>query len=253
MTAIVLAGGPHDEIAASTPGAPNKAFAQVAGISLVERTLRALRSSPSIGHIIAVAPLSVHGSSALRFADECRPDGQTASASLESGLRGLPGDPQTLVSASDLPILSVAGIEDYVARARASDADVTYGCIERRVHMARYPTVPHTWAPLKDGTYCGSGFITLRPRIYPALAGFIERLGRARKNPLRLASLFGWSVLIRFATRRLSIAQAEARASSVLGERVRGIVSPYPEIGVNVDRVSDLKLAAQLIAASANA
>lgn len=247
MTTVVLAGGPHDDLAARTPGAPNKAFIEIAGMTLVERTLRALKASASVGRIIVVAPASAHGSLALALADECRPDGERIRDSLRSGLRDLPAGEDVLVSTSDLPVLTVEAIDDFIARAREKDADLTYGCLEKRVHVAKYPQVPHTWAPLRDGTFCGTGFITIRPRVFPSLERFIEQLGHARKNPLHLARLFGVRVLLRFATRRLSIAQAEARASQVIGARVRAVVSPYAEIGVNVDRVSDIALAEQLV------
>jgi hypothetical protein len=87
----------------------------------------------------------------------------------------------------------------------------------------------------------------MRPRVFPSLERFIEQLGHARKNPLHLAKLFGWNVLLRFAIRRLTIAQAEERASRIIGARVRAVISPYAEIGVNVDRVSDIALAEQLV------
>lgn len=247
ITTIVLAGGPHDELAARTPGAPNKAFVEIGGMTLVERTLRALRSAPSVGRIIAVAPAQTHGSPALALADECRPDGERIRDSLRSGLRDLPADGDLLVSTSDLPVLTAESIEDYISRAREKDADLTYGCLEKRTHAAKYPQVPHTWAPLRDGTFCGTGFITMRPRVFPSLERFIEQLGRARKNPLHLARLFGWDVLFQFAFRRLSIAQAEARASRIIGARVRAVISPFAEIGVNVDRVSDIALAERLL------
>lgn len=247
ITAVVLAGGPHDDLAARTPGAPNKAFVEIAGMTLVERTLRALRDSPSVGRIIAVAPVSTHGSRALALADECRADGERIRDSLRSGLQHLAPDEEVLVSTSDLPVLTVEAIDDFIARAREKDADLTYGCLEKRVHMAKYPQVPHTWARLSDGTFCGTGFVTIRPRVFPSLERFIEQLGRARKNPLHLARLFGVRVLLRFAFRRLSIAQAETRASQVIKARVRAVVSPYAEIGVNVDRVSDIALAEELV------
>lgn len=247
-TVVVLAGGPHDELAARTPGAPNKAFVEIAGVTLVERTLRALRAAPSVGRIIAVAPPQTHGSAALALADECRPDGERIRDSLRSGLEGLPLDDEILVSTSDLPVLTVESVEDYIARAREKNADLTYGCLEKRTHEAKYPQVPHTWAPLREGTYCGTGFITIRPRAFPSLERFIEQLGQARKNPLHLARLFGIRVLLRFAFRRLSIAQAEARASYVIGAPVRAVISPYAEIGVNVDRLTDIALAEALVA-----
>lgn len=247
LTTVVLAGGPPDDVAHLAPGAPNKAFVPIGGIALVTRVLHALRASDSIGRIIVVAPPAAEGDPALALADERRDDGLKIRDSLRNGLRGLPPDDLVLVSTSDLPVLTVASIDDFVARAVAFDADLGYGCLERRVHEAAFPRVPHTWARLRGGTYCGGGFIAIKPRVLPQLEGFVERLGAARKNPLQLASLFGWDMLVRFALGRLSIASAERRASQILGAPVRAIVSPYAETAVNVDRVSDVALAERLL------
>jgi GTP:adenosylcobinamide-phosphate guanylyltransferase len=246
-TAIVLAGGPPDELSAQVPDAPNKAFVPIGGVTLVERTIRALRNAASISRIIAVAPQQFHTHPALALADECRPDGIRIRDSLRLGLEGLTRDSSVLISTSDLPVLSAPSVDDFVMRAHEKNADITYGCIERRVHLAKYPLVPHTWARLKEGTYCGTGFVTIRPRVWPSLERFIEQLGHARKNPLRLARLFGWDIVIRLLMRRLSIEEAEARASRIIGARVCAVISPYPEIAVNVDRISDVALAERLV------
>lgn len=252
-TAIVLAGGPPDDVARLQDGAPNKAFVRINGVTLVERTMRPLEASASIDRIIVVAPPATHRHPALELADEKRADGVKIRMSLRNGLAGLPPDDLAIVVASDLPVLTVAAVDDFVARARVLDPDVGYGCLERSVHMARFPEVPHTWARLRDGTYCGGGMIAIKPRVLPHLEQFIERLGAARKNPLRLASLFGWDMVFRFAFRRLTVAQAENRASQILGARVRAIVSPFPETGVNVDRVSDVALAERLVVETSEA
>jgi GTP:adenosylcobinamide-phosphate guanylyltransferase len=247
MTAVVLAGGPPDDVARLQPGAPNKAFLKIGGVAMVERVLRALRDAPSVGRIIAVAPEAAHGDAALALAGEIRPDGKKIRDSLASGLAHLPPHELVLVSTSDLPILTTAAIEDFIAQARSADADLAYGALERRVHVAAYPAIPHTWATLRDGTFCGTGFIAIKPRVMPQLREFIEKLGAARKSPLRLANLFGWDMFLRFAVRRLSIRNAERRASQLLGAPVRAIVTHYPEIAVNVDRVSDVALAEELL------
>ena len=248
-TAVVLAGGPEDELAATQPGAANKAFVAIEGRSLVERTLVALRSSRSIGEIIVVAPAATHAHPALAIADSYRPDGKHIRESLRSGLGGLPPDQTILVTTSDLPILNAAAVEDFLARANERPCDIGYGCVERSVHLASYPQIPHTWARFRDGTYCGGGLIAIKPRVLPHLEAFIERLGASRKNPLALARLFGWDMLVRFALRRLTIAQAEARASALLGAPARAIISPFAQSAVNVDRLSDIELARELIRA----
>lgn len=242
----MLAGGPLDDVARLQPGAPNKAFVDIAGRTLVGRVLSALRGSAAVGRIVVVAPPSERDHPDLRLADELRPDGARITESLRNGLDGFAPDACVLIAASDLPVLTVPAVDDFIGRLRALDADVVYGCVERGVHMRRYPDVPHTWARMRDGTFCGGGVFSIKPRAMPFLERFIEQLGAARKHPFKLASFFGWDMLASFALGRLSIARAEARASKILGAPVRALVSPYPETCVNVDRVSDVALARRL-------
>lgn len=247
LTAVVLAGGPADAVAAVQPGVPNKAFVEIAGTPLVERVLAALGRAERVGRILVVAPARSHADPALSAADELRPDGVRITDSLRSGLAGLPSAASVLVVASDLPVLTPAAVDDFAVRVSELEADVVYGCVERSTHLARFPNVPHTWARMREGTFCGAGLAALRPRALPLLERFIERLGAARKHPIRLASLFGWDVLARYAVGRLRIADAERRASDILGAPVRALVSPFPETAVNVDRAGDVALAERLV------
>ena len=142
MTAIGLAGGPPDDVAAQEPGAPNKAFVRVAGIALVERVIAALRSARRSG-----ASSSLHTEACARTHRAGRrtrtpPDGVRITESLRSGLAGLPPDELVLVAASDLPVLTAASIEEFIAGVRKMDADLVYGCVEKSVHMSRYPEIP---------------------------------------------------------------------------------------------------------------
>jgi GTP:adenosylcobinamide-phosphate guanylyltransferase len=248
VTAVVLAGGPADDVAKLQEGAPNKAFVEIGGRALVERVLAALRASKAISRLIVVAPPAMHASSALALADQRRADGARISESLRNGLDGLPSSETVLVATSDLPVLSAASVDDFAERASATEADVGYGCVEKRVHLAKYPQIPHTWARLADGTYCGAGLATIRPRVLPALERFIEELGAARKKPWRLASIFGARVLVKYVTGSLRVSDAEARARRLLDAPVRAVISPYAETAVNVDRVGDVALAERLVA-----
>jgi len=256
LTAVVLAGGPPDAVSALAPGAPNKAFVPIAGVTLLERTIAALRTSDRIGTIVAVAPQTSETVSALQRADRVRDDGATMTESLRSGLRDLPPDDLVLVCASDLPILTREAIDGFIARAESvapeadESADLTYACVERSAHLASYPDVPHTWARLREGPYCGGGCVAMRPRVLGNLEGLLDRLGRARKNPLRLAAIFGPRVLTSYALGRLTIAAAERRGSELLGAPVRAAICA-PELAVNVDRPSDVSLAERLVSARA--
>jgi len=248
VNAVVLAGGPQDDVALLQPGAPNKAFVEIAGVTLVGRVLAALRATPQVDRIVVVAPPEMRGHRDLAGAGELRPDGVRITESLRNGLAGFAPDDDLLIAASDLPVLTVPATEDFITRVEALDADVVYGCVEKGVHLQSFPDVPHTWARMRDGTFCGGGIFAMKPRALPLLDRFLEGLGAARKHPIKLARFFGVDMMLRFALGRLSIAQAEARASKILGAPVRALVSPYAETGVNVDRVGDVALAQRLVA-----
>ncbi len=250
IDAIVLAGGAPDAVAALAREAPNKAFVPIAGRTLVERTLAALRATPGVGRIVVVAPHAARERSELALADEVRDDGRTMLASLRSGVRAAAVDRPILICASDLPLLNRVALEEFLELAFFRDADVVYGCVERATHERHFTGVPHTWARLREGQFASAGVVTLRPRVLPALDGLLGRLGVARKNPLRLASIFGPYVLARYALRRLSLSDVEQRASELLGAPAAAAVCSHAEIAINVDRPSDVALAERLVAES---
>ena len=178
IPAVVLAGGPVDALAKRQPGAPNKAFVEIGGMALVARVLTALRAAPAIGRIVAVAPPALRDHPGLALADELRPDGPRITESLRNGLAGFPAATTPSSSSRRTSRSSrVAAVEDFVARARCLDADVIYGCVEKQIHLARFPQVPHTWARLRDGTFCGGGIVALKPRALPLLERFHRTLG----------------------------------------------------------------------------
>ena len=114
---------------------------------------------------------------------------------------------------------------------RVSNAAITTRCIRSFRTRGRACATVST---------CGGGLVALRPRVLPRLNTFMDALGNARKSPWRLAGLFGWDVLARFAIGRLAIEHAEARASRLMSARVGAIRSSQPQIALNVDRVEDV-------------
>ncbi len=247
MIAVVLAGGAPDAVSAMKRDAPNKAFVSVGGVPLVQRTIEALRTSAHVTHIIAVAPPATFTSDALAGADVCRPDGARMIESLTSGLTGQPPDEQVLIAASDLPILSQAAIDEFVDEAARRDLDIAYPIVSQRLSDAQFPRVRHTWATMFEGRYCGGGLVILRPRVLDALRTVLDDLGAARKSPLRLAALFGWDIVPRFALGFLPIAAAEERASMLVRAKVGAVRCTHAEIAVNVDEPRDLAIANGLV------
>jgi GTP:adenosylcobinamide-phosphate guanylyltransferase len=249
VIAIVLAGGGPDAVSAMKRGAVNKAFVPVGDVPMVTRTIAALRGATSVTRIIVVAPTATFTSDALQGADECRPSGARMIESLAAGLVGMPPDDPVLIAASDLPLLTPAAVDEFAAEAVRRDLDIAYAIVRSTVHHAQFPRVRHTWATMFEGRYCGGGVFAIKPRMLDALRTVLDELGAARKSPLRLASIFGWDIVPRFAMGALKISAAEERASTILRARVGAICSSHADIAVNVDTPSDLSIANALHAA----
>jgi hypothetical protein len=92
----------------------------------------------------------------------------------------------------------------------------------------------------------GNGVVLARDFVSPRRE-LIAHLFAARKSPLKLASMFGLGFIFGLLTGRLSISQLEARAGELIHGRVSAIISPYPELGFDVDKLSDLLLARQVV------
>lgn len=222
--------------------ATNKAFVSVGGVPMVARVLQSLRAVPQVAQITVVAPLSALDDPSLTLADVRRTSGDRIVESVERGLAGTNGDEMMLLVTSDAPLMTPPSLTAFIDALAATDADLVYGIAERKAHERRYPGVPHTWARMRDGVYCGSAVFGMRPRVLPALTRFLDELAAARKSPLKLARSFGWDVVVRFGLGMLPVAVAQARASAILGHPVRAIVVE-PDLAFNVDRKSDLVLA----------
>ncbi|HVA38577.1 MAG TPA: NTP transferase domain-containing protein [Candidatus Dormibacteraeota bacterium] len=248
MRAVVLAGGPaDDEVARLQPGAASKAFVRVAGLPLVERVLRGLREARTIDAIRVVAPVEAFGDSTLSGV-ELRASGERMVDSMRSALEGLDPDIAVLAVASDVALLTGEVVDAFVRDALALDADLVYAMVRKETHVARYPELPHTWAPLREGTFCGGGFVTIKPRALPSIVEAIETFGAARKSPLKLAGLLGWGTIWRFAARRLSVTYVQGRVRALTGIDARGLEARHAEAAVNVDRASDVAAVERLIA-----
>jgi len=70
-----------------------------------------------------------------------------------------------------------------------------------------------------------------------------------RKKPLQMARLLGLYYLLKLITGRLSIAEIERRIEQKLHFKGAAVVTPFAEIGIDVDKPSDLALVREVLAA----
>ncbi|PTA67671.1 nucleotidyltransferase family protein [Deinococcus arcticus] len=242
-SAVVLGGGDPGDPFAAAHGVKVKPLIPVAGVTMAERVLRALRDSGEVARVAYVGPTTPALDALI---DERVTDHGTLLSNLDAGVEALraaglrPGE-RVLVVTADIPLLTAAQVRD-VLHAAPGDAALVYPVVRRDACEAAFPGVKRTYARLKDGVFTGGNLFLLDPALIGQFLPRLREVLAARKAPLRLAALIGPGILLRLVTGRLSVAQLEARVSGLLGVTARALVTPHAAVGTDVDKDSDLEL-----------
>jgi len=257
FNALVLAGrrgleNPFAEVQGDT----HRALLDVVGVPMLVRVVRALRSASSVERIV----VSIDDSNAFGAVAELREleaRGEISRrASLSSPSRSVQdalADPalgdRVLVTTADHALLTPEIIDHFTACADRSGADLAVGVVAEAVVRASHPSTQRTYLRFRDAGYSGANLFAFRSPEALRAAEFWLKAEGFRKQPWRLASVFGPTTLLLFALRRLSIEQTLERASRVIGCRIKAVELPFAEAAIDVDRPADLALVSEILSA----
>jgi len=240
--ALVLAGRANRGDLAGVSDAPLEALVPVGGRPMIAYVLDALRSAGAVDTVVVVGqpePLApVTGAGVTLVAP-----GATLVDNLRRGFAALDGAERFLAVTSDVPLLTAAAVDDFVARARAAGGAFHYAVVTRENYEAAFPGSRRTWVRLRDGTFTGGNLFLAEASVARRALDLVERFYANRKNPLGLARLLGLGTILAFALGRLTVPRLEARVSAMVGAQGRAIITPYAEIAFDVDRPEDLEAA----------
>lgn len=228
MEAIVLGGG--EEAWAVRYGVRSKALVPYRGRPMAEWVLSALAEAGLSSIYVGENPgLSPPPRLTL-------PDRGSMLENLEAALAH--AGARVLVATADIPHLTPEAVRFVLEK--APEAALVYPIVPKEKVEARFPGSRRTYARLKEGTFTGGNLLLLDKALFFQALPLAKRVVALRKKPLALARLIGWDVLLKLLLGRLSLAELEARAERILGVKARALLTPYPEVGVDVDREEDL-------------
>jgi len=245
--AIVLAGGESSSDLKKIAPYDNEALIIIGNYPMIYYVYSALRASSYIANIVVSGPVEALRSilpkdDRLFFAA----GGENAIKSFVNGvemLRSKGISEKVLALPTDIPFITTEAINDFLARCEAYPADFYYPVTSKQDNDLKFPGVVRTYVKLREGMFTGGNLFLLRSEIIDQCLGMGTKLVLRRKDPLAMAKLFGISLVWKYLIHRLSIETAEKRFQKVMGLRGKGIISPYAEVGVDVDKPSDLELA----------
>lgn len=251
--AVILAGGENSSELRKIAPFENEALIIIGNYPMIYFVYQALRAVPAINRIVVSGPVGALRSILPRderlFFVEGGANAILSFAHAAELLQEQIISPKVLAIPTDVPFITPEAIRDFLTRCEASEADLYYPITSKEVNDRKFPGVLRTYVRLQDGTFTGGNLFMLRSAIIPQCLEMGEKLVRRRKNPLAMARLFGLGMVAQYLLGRLSIEKVEKRFFAVMGLRGKGIVSPYAEVGVDVDKPADLQLAQQYLGA----
>lgn len=245
---VVLAGN------GGLGGFPHKALLPLGDKVMVDHVVTALKNCPEVRKIVLVGPREElkkfytpegAGGGRFFFAEA----GESLLDSFRSGVRTLEetGEFQwVLACTGDIPFLTTEALTDFFERCRSLEADFYYPVIPKEKAEEKFPGVRRTYARLQDGTFTGGNIFLIKRNALEHCLPIAQEVVSLRKKPVALARLVGIDIFWKYLLGKLKISDVEKRAYELLGCRGRAIITPYPEIGVDIDKELDLELANRL-------
>lgn len=245
---IILAGAPAGPEMSPEQPSISRAMLHIGEKTMLQWVVDALKGSKSVGRMIAIGDVAADG------IDQVLTPSDSFLGNLMLGVDACGDCERILVATSDIPMLTPEAVDDFLGRALHSGGDMCYPIIPIEACNAKYPGMKRTSLKTGEGSFTGGNMMVLSTEFIRQNRDTILRAYEARKKPLALLSMVGFDLLPRFpisqwiCPRVLPLSLLEARVSRMLGGKVVGIRTEYAEIGSDVDKPGDLRLARELLA-----
>lgn len=166
--------------------------------------------------------------------------------SLSAGVHRIESENFLLVTA-DLPFITRAAIEDFLARADSSIL-INYPVITMQLCTEKYPELPRTAWKFREGEFTGGNIAVMNTAMMRNALPLIEQAYQNRKKVLKLGAQIGPSTVAllafsRLAPKLVSIHALEKKVGKFLGGEVRAVPTEYAEIGTDIDNAEQYGIA----------
>lgn len=247
--ALVLAGsGNANDPLAEYAGVQNKAFIPIKGRPLITYILDTLAATPAVSTVIVVGPaeeletLRQEGYNFL-IANE----GGSILNNVANAIEHAEPNRLCLVITGDIPLLSRAALEEFLNLCAPYDGDLYYPVLSEETCLKSYPDTKRTYVALKEGPVTGGNIGLINPAWFMKKKDSLELFISYRKKPLKLLRILPLSLALKYFLKKLSLADLEKQLSRLLEMKAHAIPCQCAEIGLDVDKISDLEQVKKLL------
>jgi GTP:adenosylcobinamide-phosphate guanylyltransferase len=241
--ALVLAGGGKAEPLTEQEGVSNKAFIMLNNRPLLSYILQALEEAPSVDRIVAMGPqIDLEILRQEGYNIEILPEKESMLDNVAAGLEALDQDRLSLVVTSDIPLLTAKVLEEFIRLCAPFEHDFYYPILSRETCQGSFPETERTYVRLREGHITGGNLGLVNPRWFSDNRDRLEVFISYRKKPLKLLKILPPALIIKYLFKSLSVNDLEHFLSRLLRFRAKAVACDCVEIGVDVDKISDLEL-----------
>jgi GTP:adenosylcobinamide-phosphate guanylyltransferase len=247
MDAIVIAGGipkPEDPLYEFTQGGP-KALLEVAGKPMIQWVLDAISGAETVDQIVLISLSEEAGLKCSKPVTYLPDQGgllENVRGGIEKVVEINPEAKHVLTVSSDIPMIKSEMIDWMVKENTKSDLDLYYTVIPREVMEKRFPESNRSYTLLKDAELCGGDLNMIRASTVYANVELWDQIVAARKSVVKQAALLGYGNLLLLLSRQLTLAGAIKRVTKKMDITGKAVISPYAELGMDVDKPHQLEI-----------
>ncbi len=247
MDVIITAGGipqPDEPLYEYTKGG-NKSLLEISGKPIIQWVLDALSDCSMIDNIVVVGLTEENNLKCKHRLYYCPNHGDLLTNILNAVTMMQKINPSlelVLLVSGDLPAITPPMLEWMINEIREKQHDFYYTAVEDATMEKTFPESRRTYLPLKDRRVCGGDVLAVRVTDSLMQNPIWRKLIDTRKNPLKQAAIFGADTLFLIASKMLTVEQIETRISKKLGIKGKVLITPYAEMGMDVDKPHQLEI-----------
>ncbi|SHI52130.1 nucleotidyltransferase family protein [Lutispora thermophila] len=246
MNAIILAGEKKNE---NFKALENKALLKINDRYMIDYVLDSVRKVSYIDKIAVVGDKEQLSKALQGKADYIIQGTESIVDNIILALEEFSQDEEILLLTCDIPMITPEAIEHFIENAKQKNVDLCYSIVEKSTNDEKYPEAKRTYAKLKEGQFTGGNVFYFKPEIRDRCREFVDEMLKHRKNPAKMARTLGIMFLLKLSLGMLTIDAIKKKCDSLLNINAGVVISPYPEIGNDVDKTSDIELVEKYLSA----
>jgi len=244
MKALILAGS--EKHSPLSKFSSNKALIKIHDKEMVRYIIDAFKGLDFVDTIAVVGPKE-NLQSIENQVDVIVDSAASLADNVLCGVNIFSDDDMLLISTSDIPMITSEAIRDFVEKSLSIDADFFYPIVLKEENEKKYPGIKRTYVKIKDGVFTGGNIVMVKAGKVKQCIKKAGAFMAYRKKPWKLAKILGLKFVLKFLLGTLTINELQERVAELFDIKARAIISSYPEIATDVDKDSDLELAARVL------